>query len=173
MKPMMVAGALALAACGSGKPWDENGTMPGEESPHAGAGGASAFGGASLVGGESAVESGGRGGIGKETGGYSAGGAPFGYPEIGEGGASLIEGGSSNVGEGGETFGGSSPGGGSGPAGGSSPAGGGNPELNCLANVSHCFEAAANCFEYSPASDCDQIVDVCADMQADCDAATP
>jgi hypothetical protein len=41
--------------------------------------------------------------------------------------------------------------------------------LNCLVNVSHCFDAAASCFEYSPGSDCDEIVDVCANMQADCE----
>ncbi|MDF3067351.1 MAG: hypothetical protein K0R38_2952, partial [Polyangiaceae bacterium] len=50
---------------------------------------------------------------------------------------------------------------------------GGSPELTCLANVSHCFDAAANCFAYSPGSDCDQIVDVCAAMQADCENVTP
>jgi hypothetical protein len=53
--------------------------------------------------------------------------------------------------------------------GGAGGIGGGSPYLNCLVNVSHCFDAAASCFEYSPGSDCDEIVDVCANMQADCE----
>jgi hypothetical protein len=170
MKLLTVAGAIALVACGSGKPWDGSAPPPREEWPRAGAGGAWAFGAGGKTGGsvaEGGEETESRGGTSPETGGFSAGGCSFGgHTEGGEGGVTeVVEGGSSSGG--GAAFGGIS------PAGGSSPGGGSDPGLDCLVNVSHCFDAAANCFEYSPASDCDQIVDVCAAMQADCAAATP
>ena len=89
---------------------------------------------------------------------------------MGEAGTSSVGG----SGQGGATqVGGSGPYGGASQVGGSAPVGGSSGDLNCLVNVAHCFEAAANCFEFSPGSDCDQIVDVCAAMQADCDAASP
>jgi hypothetical protein len=41
---------------------------------------------------------------------------------------------------------------------------------SCSHDVARCFDAAAACFEYSPWSDCDQIVDVCSAMEAQCAA---
>lgn len=168
MKLVMVAGTFALIGCGSGKPWDgaSGGPEPVPGGPSVGGGSVVRDSGAS--GGEESESGGGRG---HAMGGISAGGSGGrGHAIGGEGGASEVvqTGGISSGGpetsEGGESSGGSD------PVGGSSPVGGGDRDLDCLVNVSHCFEAAANCFAYSPGSDCDQIVDVCAAIQADCDA---
>jgi hypothetical protein len=53
---------------------------------------------------------------------------------------------------------------------GGSPAGGnGSVDPNsCSHDVARCFEAAAACYEYSPWSECDQIVDVCSAMEMQC-----
>jgi len=177
MKLVMVAGALSLIACGSGNPWD--GTGEGSRGIEIGgaatAGGPSAAGGGSIAqGGEEESPWGGSGSTngGACTGGISSGGAAQaggGYAVGGEGGVTEGGGGTASGGveQGGGAYGGAV------QVGGSGAVAGGGSELNCLANVAHCFDAAANCFEYSPGSDCDKIVDVCAALQADCDAPTP
>jgi hypothetical protein len=91
--------------------------------------------------------------------------------------------------------GGASPGGvgGSGPVptyGGATAAGGGQPvpvggagpfaqagasgidPNSCSHDVARCLDAAAACFEYSPWSDCAEIVSVCSAMEAQCSAPT-
>ena len=42
---------------------------------------------------------------------------------------------------------------------------------SCSHDVARCFNAAAACYEYSPWSDCDQIVDVCSAMEMQCNTA--
>jgi len=176
MKLVLVAGALSLMACGSGKQWDGMGEGPPgmEIGGAATAGGPGAAGGGSIAQGGEASSWGGSGSMtgGACTGGISSGGVVQvggGYPVGGEGGVTEGEAGTASGGaeQGGGAYGGAS------QVGGSGAVGGGGSELSCLANVAHCFDAAANCFEYSPGSDCDKIVDVCAALQADCEAPTP
>jgi hypothetical protein len=159
-KLMTVLGTLSLVACGgSGVPWDGDGASGDEGwgSPTAGtssaSGGTLALGGSGIsdggheageIGQGGAVEIGGYGGTGP-VGGYESGGT-------GQGGAVEIGG-----------YGGTGI-----PMGGYESGGTGSHGEPCLQNVVHCFDAAANCYQYSPWSDCDQIVDICAAMQMDC-----
>jgi hypothetical protein len=121
----------------------------------------------------------GAGGAGEETAGadsgtsgsggysYAGTGGSGGYGHAGthvggEGGYGYA--GTHAGGEGGYDAGGAAQGG---EASGGTGAGGGSSSV-CSQNVAQCFDAAANCYQYSPWSDCDQIVDVCAAMQAEC-----
>lgn len=193
MKMVMFTGVLALVGCGGlheapdiggGNPFPDvtAGTSQGGSGPVGGTGyeaggyamagtghggsevtaGTNSYGGYGTAG--TGYESGGYGtaGTGYESGGYEAGGYEAGGYEAG----GYESGGSGTAG--------SSYGGGF-PLGGASQGGTGSAppdERTCLQNVSHCFNAAANCYEYSPWSDCDQIVDVCAAMQDACDASS-
>jgi len=47
-------------------------------------------------------------------------------------------------------------------------AGGSVDPNSCSHDVARCFDAAAACFENSPWSNCEQIVDVCAAMETEC-----
>jgi hypothetical protein len=181
MMKLMVASALSLVACGGGEPWDGGWGEPPKDG-HAGSwtgtgGSGPVTGGTASDVEESGGESSGGSG-GAATAGSSWGGAfPIGG-ESNEGGAETGGyAGTATGGYAGTATGGSGPIGGEGGASQAGAAGtgtGGNgPDLNCLAGVSRCFDAAANCFEFSPASDCDQIVDVCAAMQANCENPTP
>jgi hypothetical protein len=172
-KMLTMVGVFSLVACGgSGEPWH------GAEPPDAGGGpvGIAGTWSSGSTGGTTAISEGGA-----ETGGLSFGGA---VPSGGyEAGGTRFDGGSAGddgYGYGGETevggYGGTAVAGygGVGVAGsggyGPSEGGSSSDSLTCLQNVAHCFDAAANCYEYSPWSDCDQIVDVCAAMQMDCDS---
>ena len=188
---MAMLGALSLVACsGSGKTWDGGapdldddwsgpGTVVAGSStiPAAGtgtgvggyeAGGSYAVGGTGYgVGGYEAGGSYGVGGTGYGVGGYEAGGsyAVGGYEAGGGYGV-----GGTGYGVGGYEAGGGYGFGGTGVGGGGYAGTGTGPQDPlCLQNVVHCFDAAANCYQYSPTSDCDQIVDVCAAMQMDCE----
>jgi hypothetical protein len=147
---LTVLGALSLVACdGSGVPYDGgapqlDGWPQGAQGP-IGLAGTPAIAGSGTTGGSEQ----GQGGVGGETdetsagaGGYEVGG--FGGTHAGAGGYEM------------GGFGGTH-----------ASAGGGNGSL-CSQNVAQCFDAAANCYQFSPWSDCDQIVDVCAAMQAEC-----
>ena len=139
-KKLLVAlGILSLVACGgSGKSWGGDGTAPDGGWPASESGGSS-----TVPEGRSVV----GGGSGIATGGYG----PDGTPAVGGSGVAA---------------GGGSASGGSGYGGFESD---GTPRGSaCSQNVVHCFDAAANCYQYSPASDCDEIVDVCAAMQSAC-----
>ena len=174
---LMLVGILSLVGCGgSGVPWEGEGP-PLDPQVTGGTGGSGV--GSSSSGGEEAA----FGGTGIVVGGYGTGGTL-----VGSGGAELVggdssvglEGGASGVepegGEGGdEAVGGTGSGGyetgGTGSGGyetGGTGSGGTGSYDPCSLNVAHCFEAAASCYEFSPWSDCDQIVDVCAALQADC-----
>jgi hypothetical protein len=179
---MMLAGALSLVGCGgSGVPWSGGGSDAGPVpignpgSNYQTLGGTSATGGGIAVGGTSAAggaESGGTSYGGSEVGGgYEAGGTSYGGSEAGGG----YEAGGTSYG--GYDAGGGYAAGGTGYAGygtGGTESGGygsggtGSQNQTCAQSVTHCFDAAANCYEYSPWSDCDQIEDVCAAMQAAC-----
>jgi hypothetical protein len=172
-KMMLVLGALSLVGCGgSGDPhaggyyppdggWAASGPV---ELPGTGTGGASETAGTSSGGYEAGGAPSATGGSGSATAGTAAGGATTGGTSHAGGGAE----------SGGEETGGTESGGGSETGGtGSGAAGSGGYEAGgssdaCALDVVHCFDAAANCYEYSPWSDCDQIVDVCAAMQAAC-----
>jgi hypothetical protein len=164
-KLMVVLGALSLMACGgSGKPWSGDGPAPTGQTPTTlgGTGGSEAVpvggyeaGGSYAVGGSAAVggyEAGGSYGVG---GSYEAGGS------YGVGGTGIDVGGYEAGGTGGYSSAGTG-------YGGFESGGTGSQDPACSQNVVHCFDAAANCYQYSPSSDCDQIVDVCAAMQMDC-----
>ena len=170
-KLMAVLGALSLVACGgSGKPWG------GEDGPSSDGGWLGPDGGGPIL----VAGSVGVGGASLTTGGYEAGGsfavggsgiAAGGY----EAGGSFAVGGSGIAAGGYETGGYASGGTGSGGfesggtgSGGFESGGTGPQGSPCEQNVVHCFDAAANCYQYSPWSDCDQIVDVCAAMQMNC-----
>lgn len=178
-KLMTVLGALSLVACGgSGVPW--GGEAPADDgnwgAPIAGTswglGGSLAVGGSGIA--DGGYETGGTGqGGAVEIGGTGQGGAVE-IGGTGQGGAVEI-GGYGGTGQGGAVeiggYGGTGvPYGGTGavPQGGYTSGGTGSQSEPCLQNVVHCFDAAANCYQYSPWSDCDQIVDVCAAMQMDC-----
>jgi len=172
-KLMAVLGALSLVACGgSGKPWSgDDGPIPDQGWPTTGPGIATGGSEPSSVGG---YEAGGNFGVAGSgaVGGYEAGGsfAVGGYEAGGNFGVAGYEAGGSFAVSG--AVGGYESGGSYGSAGtgygGFTSGGTGSQGSNCLQNVVHCFDAAANCYEYSPWSDCDQIVDVCAAMQMDC-----
>lgn len=183
-KLMAVLGALALVACGgSGKPWegeappDVDGGWPGRPVPSAGSGPIAAAGSAAVGGSDAAVggyEAGGSyavGGTGIAAGGYEAGGS-YGVGGTGSAAGGYEAGGSYAVGGTGIAAGGYEAGGGYGVGGtgygGFESGGTGSQDPLCSQNVVHCFDAAANCYQYSPSSDCDQIVDVCAAMQMAC-----
>jgi hypothetical protein len=164
-KLMTVVGALSLVACGgSGVPW--GGEPPDDDgvwgTPIAGtswgSGGTLAVGGSGVS--DGGYETGGTGqGGAVETGGTGQGGAVE-IGGTGQGGAVEIGG----YGGTGVPYGGT----GAVPQGGYTSGGTGSQSELCLQNVVHCFDAAANCYQYSPWSDCDQIVDVCTAMQMDC-----
>jgi len=175
-KKLLVAlGILSLVACGgSGKSWGGDGTAPDGGWPASESGGSSTVPeGRSVVGGGSGIATGGYGpdgtpavgGSGIAAGGYG----PDGTPAVG--GSGIAAGGygpdgTPAVGGSGVAAGGGSASGGSGYGGFESD---GTPRGSaCSQNVVHCFDAAANCYQYSPASDCDEIVDVCAAMQSAC-----
>jgi len=183
---MLLTSLLTLVACGgSGVPWE--GEQPAGSDAAVSGGTSAAGGGATSVGASSGKNNGGlamggyqnvggtlliEGGVGGESeepvagGDESAGGESIGGTSCGGGaGTDLPQGGYEVGGESSEETGGA------GPAEGGSGGyeNGGEPDHEaCLLNVAHCFDAAANCFQYSPRSDCDQIVDVCAAMQAKC-----
>jgi hypothetical protein len=171
---LTVLGALSLVACGgTGVPWNGDGEPGG--GPEVGtAGGPSAgtgYGGSSV--GEGGYESGGyaTGGSYIEGGGYSSGGTGYGGSYVGEGG--YEHGGTGIAGGGGYASGGTGSNvggeyGGSGSGGYASGGTGSQGGDSCSQNVAQCFEAAANCYQFSPWSDCDQIVDVCQGMQLEC-----
>jgi hypothetical protein len=187
MKMVTFTGAFALVGCGGlqeapdvggGNPFAN---VPAGASQYGPAAGTSSYGGYGTAGTgyESAgygtagtvYESGGYGtaGTGYESGGYGTGGTGYESGGYGTAGTGYESGGyeAGGYGTAGSGYGGAS------PVGGSSQGGAGPvppDEWTCLQNVSHCFNAAANCYEYSPWSDCDQIVDVCAAMQETCDS---
>jgi hypothetical protein len=110
----------------------------------------------------------GTGGTGSSYGGYEhAGSGSGGYEHAGSGSGGYEHAG---TGSGGYEQAGTGSGGyeqaGTG-SGGYGQAGSGSYEP-CSLNVAHCFDAAANCYEFSPWSDCDHIVDVCSALQMDC-----
>ena len=173
-KLMAVLGALVLVGCGgSGKPWsgeapDVDGGWPttggGWVGPSVGgsvaAGGSDAGLGGYEAGGSYGVAGTGTGVGGYEAGGsYAVGGTGIGVGGYGAGGSYAV--GGTGIGVGGYGNGGSG-------YGGVASGGTGSQDPLCSQNVVHCFDAAANCYQYSPSSDCDQIVDVCAAMQMEC-----
>ena len=172
---MMLAGGLWLVGCGgSGRPWSGGGSDAGPDGIGAGPAGPLQVGGSYPVGGGVAVS--GAGGttildpIGG-TGGYESGGTGSGGSDAGGGYSAGGTGYAGTDAGGGYEAGGTGSGGfataGTG-AGGYASGGTGSQDQTCAQSVTHCFDAAANCYEYSPWSDCDQIVDVCAAMQATC-----
>ena len=178
MKMVTFASALALVGCGGlheesdiGGDNAEPTTGPTGGRSHSGTAGTGYGGSGPAEGGEGGYTTAGTGYGGHATagtgsvGGYEMGGESAGGTgsEGGHGGVSVGgEGGFATAGEGGASVGGESGGGGTGSV---PPS-----EWTCSQNVAHCFDAAANCYEYSPWSDCDQIVDVCSEMQGSCDA---
>jgi hypothetical protein len=168
---LTVLGTLSLVGCGgSGVPYDGGAPQVDDWGSHTGIAGSGATGGSDQgqggVGEETAgaggtyVGGGGYGVAGTDSSGYAGGG---GYGVAGTDSSGYAGGGGYGVagtGSGGTDAGG-------GYANGGTGVGGGNGSL-CLQNVAQCFDAAANCYQYSPWSDCDQIVDVCAAMQAEC-----
>jgi hypothetical protein len=175
MKMMTFAGALALAGCGG---LHEAPDMGGTGGTGYGASPPKPVGGTGFEGGGFEAGGYGTGGTGVPTGGtryegggYEAGGYGTGGTGVPTGGTGY-EGGGYEAGgyeAGGVGFAGTAAGGYETGGTGSLP----SDEWTCLQNVSHCFNAAANCYEYSPWSDCDQIVDVCSAMQETCDALSP
>jgi hypothetical protein len=188
MKMITFGAVLALVGCGGlHEAPDLGGATPvgeataGTSSALGGSGPlGSAYGGGSATAGTSAeggYETGGTGfeGGGYEAGGYATGGTGFEGGGYEAGGYASGGTGFAGTPAGGYESGGTGYGGGW-PVGGASEGGTGSSlpdDWTCLQNVSHCFNAAANCYEYSPWSDCDQIVDVCSAMQDSCDAASP
>jgi hypothetical protein len=177
-KLMAVLGALSLVACGgSGKEWDGDGSAPdvGGGWPTTGipvgdVGGSTAVGGSNIAGSYDVGGGYGVAGTGVGVGGNEVGG---GY-DVGSGGTGCDMGSGygvagAGVDVGGNEAGGSYSVGGTGIAvGGSGGSAAGPQDPLCWQNVVHCFDAASNCFQYSPTSDCDQIVDLCAAMQTEC-----
>ena len=158
---LTVLGALSLVACGgSGVPYDSGGAPQLDDwGSHTGIAGSGTVGGSHQ--GQGGEETTGAGGTHAGAGGYEIGGTDSsGY--AGAGGYGVA-----GTGFGGTYAGGAGGVAGGGYANGGTGVGGGNDSL-CLQNVAQCFDAAANCYQYSPWSDCDQIVDVCAAMQAEC-----
>ena len=116
------------------------------------------YGGATATGGSGAIPTGGfgagtatGGGTSIPSGGYGAGTATGGSTSIPSGGYGAVSAGGAEVG-GSQAVGGS----------------GGVDPNSCSHDVARCFEAAAACYEYSPWSECDQIVDVCSAMEMQC-----
>jgi hypothetical protein len=174
---MTLMGAWWLVGCGSeGVPW-EGAPEPDFYGPGTGSGGAFA-----VAGGPGVPEAGSSSYAGTSSGGFETAGtsshggaAPLagstsggtGYGGYAAGGTEAGGFDSGGSGYGGSGFAGAPYGGYS--AGGTGSGGSGPDDSTCWQNVAHCLDAAASCYEFSPWSDCDQIVDVCTAMQMDCD----
>ena len=131
------------------------------------------YGVSAAVGGSNVAGSYDVGGNSDVGGGYGVAGTGVGGYDAGIGGTGVggyeVGGGYGVAGSGGYEAGGSYGVGGTGIAvGGYAGSGTGPQDPLCLQNVVHCFDAASNCYQYSPTSDCDQIVDLCAVMQMEC-----
>jgi hypothetical protein len=110
----------------------------------------------------------GRGGHGFGGSVYANGGADYGSAGTGYGlGGSVYANGGADYGVGGTGYGL----GGFGYGGYSVGGSGREPDNgSCLEQVSHCLTVASDCFEYSPWSDCDQIIGLCDELQQSCAA---
>jgi hypothetical protein len=99
---------------------------------------------------------------------YANGGADYGSAGTGYGlGGSVYANGGADYGVGGTGYGL----GGFGYGGYSVGGSGREPDNgSCLEQVSHCLTVASDCFEYSPWSDCDQIIGLCDELQQSCAA---
>jgi len=196
MKWSVLSGCSALfaLACSGTNGAENGGGWYGEPAPREIGGESSVAGAGTATGGGSAMPSGGygagtaTGGSGAiPNGGYGAGTATGGGGAIPSGGfgAGTATGGGGAIPSGGFGAGtatggsGTMPNGGYGAvsaggaeAGGGEAGGNGGVDPNsCSHDVARCFEAAAACYEYSPWSDCDQIVDVCSAMEMQCQTA--